>query len=92
MINYRSIARQLTLFIRQQSTLTVEEMCPITLSVLCYRFVSYDIAQATGGKKDNPIFIDFEAVSFIHAIERKYIIKYNNKLKIKAYLVESIND
>lgn len=73
MINYRSIARQLTLFIRQQSTLTVEEMCPITLSVLCYRFVSYDIAQATGGKKDH--WSDMMEYLGTEDIEPRYILQ-----------------
>ena len=53
MINYRTIARQLTQFIRLYSPLTVEEMCPVTLSVLCYRFAAYDVAQATGGREDH---------------------------------------
>lgn len=53
MINYRTIARQLTQFIRLYSPLTVEEMCPVTLSVLCYRFAAYDVALATGGREDH---------------------------------------
>lgn len=63
MINYRTIARQLTQFIRQYSPLTVEEMCPVTLSVLCYRFAAYDDALATGGREDH-----WEEM--IHAIKR----------------------
>ena len=43
----------MTQFIRQNSPLTVEEMCPITLSFLCYRFASYDIALATVRKEDH---------------------------------------
>lgn len=53
MINFRTIARQLTFFIRQKSPLTVEEMCPVTLSVLCYRFAAYDVALVTDGKEDH---------------------------------------
>jgi hypothetical protein len=52
MINFRTIARELTHFIRQSSPLTVEEMCPITLSILCYRFAAYDVALATDGRED----------------------------------------
>lgn len=52
MINYRTIARQLTLFIRQYSPLSVEEMCPITLSILCFRFAAHDRAQDTHGEVD----------------------------------------
>ena len=63
MINYRTIARQLTQFIRQYSPLTVEEMCPVTLSVLCFRFAAYDDALATGGGEDH-----WEEL--IHAIKR----------------------
>jgi Holliday junction resolvase len=47
---------------------------------------------ATGGKNDKPILIDLAAVSFIHAIDRKYIIKYINKLNIKTTRVESMKD
>lgn len=52
MINFRTIARELTHFIRQSSPLTVEEMCPITLSILCYRFAAYDVALATDRRED----------------------------------------
>ena len=53
MINYRTIAKQLTQFIRLYSPLTVEEMCPVTLSVMCYRFAAYDVALVTGGREDH---------------------------------------
>ena len=52
MINYRAIARQLTLFIRQFSPLSVDEMCPITLSILCFRFAAYDRSILTHGAVD----------------------------------------
>jgi len=52
MINLITIARQLASFIRQYSPLSVEEMCPITLSILCYRFASYDMVKETKGIKD----------------------------------------
>lgn len=52
MINYRTIARQLTFFIRQFSPLSVDEMCPITLSILCLRFAAYDRSVLTHGKVD----------------------------------------
>lgn len=73
MINYRTIARQLTLFIRQYSPLTVEEMCPVTLSVLCFRFAAYDIALATEGREDHWI----ELIHFIvgEDVEPKYALQ-----------------
>lgn len=53
MISLTNISKQLTCFIRRHSPLTVEEMCPITLAVLCYRFTTYDIAEATAGERDD---------------------------------------
>lgn len=53
MINYRAIARQLTLFIRQFSPLSVDEICPITLSILCFRFAAYDRSILTHGVVDS---------------------------------------
>lgn len=53
MISLTNIGKQLTGFIREYSPLTVEEMCPITLAILCYRFTTYDIAEATAGERDD---------------------------------------
>lgn len=53
MISLTNIGKQLTGFIRRHSPLTVEEMCPITLAILCYRFTTYDIAEATAGERDD---------------------------------------
>lgn len=53
MISLTNIGKQLTGFIRKYSPLTVEEMCPITLAVLCYRFTTYDIAEATAGERND---------------------------------------
>lgn len=53
MINYRAIARRLTLFIRQFSPLSVDEICPITLSILCFRFAAYDRSILTHGAVDS---------------------------------------
>jgi hypothetical protein len=50
------------------------------------------ISNIAGGKKDKPTFKDFEDVSFKLDKEMKYMIKYINKLKIKAIFVESKND
>lgn len=52
MISLTNIGKQLTGFLRRYSPLTVEEMCPITLAILCYRFTTYDIAEATAGERD----------------------------------------
>ena len=52
MISLTNIGKQLTSFLRRYSPLTVEEMCPITLAILCYRFTTYDIAEATAGERD----------------------------------------
>ena len=46
----------------------------------------------TGGKIDKTIFTAFLALSSIHAIDKKNITKYINKLKIKATLVLSMKD
>ena len=53
MISLTNIGKQLTSFLRRYSPLTVEEMCPITLAILCYRFTTYDIAEATSGERDD---------------------------------------
>ena len=53
MISLTNIGKQLTGFIRRYSPLTVGEMCPITLAILCYRFTTYDIAEATAGERDD---------------------------------------
>ena len=47
---------------------------------------------ATAGKNDKPILMDFDAVSLMQAMDRKYITKYINKLSIRATRVESIKD
>lgn len=53
MISLTNIGKQLTSFIRRNSPLTVEEMCPITLAILCYRYTTYDMAEATAGERDD---------------------------------------
>lgn len=53
MISLTNIGKQLTGFIRKYSPLTVDEMCPITLAILCYRFTTYDIAEATAGERND---------------------------------------
>lgn len=53
MISLTNIGKQLTNFIRKYSPLTIEEMCPITLAILCYRFTTYDIVEATAGERDD---------------------------------------
>lgn len=73
MINFRTIARQLTLFIRQYCPLTVEEMCPVTLSVLCYRFAAYDKALLAEGMND-PWKGLMESLSWEN-VEPKYMLQ-----------------
>ena len=41
------------MFIRRYSPLTTEEMCPITLAILSYRFKTYDVAEQTEGERDD---------------------------------------
>lgn len=53
MISLTNIGKQLTSFIRRYSPLSVEEMCPITLAILCYRFTTFDMAEATAGERDD---------------------------------------
>ena len=57
-----------------------------------FPIITIPTSTITGGKKESPILIDLDAVSFMHAIDRKYITKYSNKLKINAYRVESMKD
>lgn len=52
MISLTNIGKQLTSFLRRFCPLSVEEMCPITLAILCYRFTAYDETERTEGAKD----------------------------------------